>query len=57
MTYDLIHDDNGIQQSFDSFTKAQKSYYFQWRNDDGSIPYKIFCGEYEIDPSTGNITS
>ena len=37
------------------FRQAQRTYYYQWRNDDGSIPWRIFYGDYEISPTTGNI--
>jgi hypothetical protein len=41
--------------TFDSFQKAQAEYYRQWRAADGSIPWKIICGEYQVDPADGKI--
>jgi len=36
--------------TFDSFAKAQAAYYRQWRRQDGSIPWRIVCAQYELDP-------
>jgi hypothetical protein len=41
--------------TFDSFSKAQDAYYRQWRSQDGSIPWKIICGEYQVNPANGDI--
>ena len=55
MMYVVEHLINNTQQSFETFEQAQKNYYYQWRNDDGSIPFKITYGDYDICPKTGNI--
>jgi len=39
--------------TFDSFAPAQTAYFRQWRDKDGSIPWKIFHGDDVVDPNTG----
>lgn len=56
MFYILVDTDSESRcMTFDSFQKAQAAYYRQWRAADGSIPWKIICGEYIVDPVDGKI--
>jgi hypothetical protein len=55
MYYILASDKENVDITFDSFAKAQRAYYLQWRLADGSIPWKIIHAQYELDPVTGNI--
>jgi len=43
--------------TFDSFAKAQAAYYRQWRRQDGSIPWRIVCAQYELDPRNGHVVA
>jgi len=55
MYYILINDEENCAMTFDSFSRAQSAYYHQWRNNDGSIPWKILQADYEINAADGNI--
>jgi hypothetical protein len=56
MTYVLLHDTENLTESFVDLKSAQRSFYRKWRLDDGSIPWRMFYGEYQLDPATGFIT-
>ena len=53
--YVIIHNDENRWESFDDLASAQRCFYLKWRDDDGSIPWKMFYGDYEIDPANGFI--
>ena len=55
MAYRLEHIREARRISARDFREAQRTYFYQWRDDDGSIPWRIFYGDYEISPTTGNI--
>lgn len=55
MLYRLEHIREARLISARDFREAQCAYFYQWRDDDGSIPWRMLCGEYEINPCNGNI--
>ena len=55
MHYILIHNRDNRVITTDSFTAAQRAYYYQERGRNGNIPWKIIHGEYLVDPRSGSI--
>lgn len=51
----LEHIRESKQISCRSFEHLRSEYARQWRDDDGSIPWRAFSGEYEINPWNGEI--
>lgn len=37
------------------FESARTEFYRQWRDSDGSIPWRIICDGWEVSPVTGDI--
>lgn len=56
MIWILIHKTcSSVQHTCHSFAQAQREFYSKVRDNDGSIPWDIFCNGYQVDPTTGNI--
>jgi hypothetical protein len=55
MFYILHHKRESRTITCVSFKQAQREFFFQWRDPDGSIPWLLYFGEYEIDPLSGHV--